>query len=50
MSPAFTKYDFVTGQYLEYRLQDKVTKLMDGCYAGEEGLYELKNRINAGHD
>jgi peptide subunit release factor 1 (eRF1) len=30
---------------LEYRLQGKVTKLVDGCYAGEEGLYELKNRV-----
>ena len=47
MSPAFTKHDFMAGEYLEYRLQKKVTKLIDGCYAGEEGLYELKNRIEA---
>jgi len=45
MSPAFTKHDFMAGNYLEYRLQDKVTKLIDGCYAGEEGLYELLNRV-----
>jgi len=45
-SPAFTKHDFMRGEYLEYRLQKKVTRLIDGCYAGEDGLYELKNRIS----
>ena len=45
LSPAFTKHDFMSGEYLEYRLQKIVTKLIDGCYAGEEGLYELKNRV-----
>lgn len=47
LSPAFTKHDFMSGNYLEYRLQGKVTKLIDGCYAGEEGLYELFNRVNS---
>ncbi|MGH7901603.1 MAG: peptide chain release factor aRF-1, partial [Thermodesulfobacteriota bacterium] len=46
LSPAFTKHDFMAGEYLEYRLQKKVTRLIDGCYAGEEGLYELFNRVN----
>jgi len=42
---SFTKREFIKGNYLEYRLQ-KIVQLSDGCYAGEDGLYELKNLLS----
>ena len=41
---SFTKRDFIKANVLEYRLQKKV-ELSDGCYAGEEGLYECRNML-----
>lgn len=42
---SFTKREFIKQNLLEYRLQ-KLVQLSDGCYAGEDGLYECKNMIN----
>ncbi|KKN06017.1 hypothetical protein LCGC14_1081630 [marine sediment metagenome] len=42
---SFTKREFMKGNYLEYRLQ-KIVELSDGCYAGEEGLYEMRNMLS----
>lgn len=39
---SFTKREFIKSNLLEYRLQ-KIVELSDGCYAGEDGLYELNN-------
>lgn len=39
---SFTKRDFLKSNLLEYRLQ-KISTLSDGCYAGEDGLYEYNN-------
>ena len=41
---SFTKREFIKQNLLEYRLQN-ITQLSDGCYAGEDGLYEYKNKI-----
>ncbi len=42
---SFTKREFIKANLLEYRLQ-KIVELSDGCYAGEDGLYELKNQLS----
>ena len=41
---SFTKREFLKQDLLEYRLQNIAT-LSDGCYAGEDGLYECKNML-----
>ena len=41
---SFTKREFLKSGVLEYRLQ-KIAELSDGCYAGEDGLYELRNNL-----
>jgi len=41
---SFTKREFLKSGLLEYRLQAKA-ELSDGCYAGEDGLYEYKNML-----
>lgn len=43
---SFTKREFIKSNLLEYRLQAKV-ELSDGCYAGEDGLYECSNMLRA---
>lgn len=42
---SFTKREFLKQDLLEYRLQ-QIAELSDGCYAGEDGLYECKNMIS----
>lgn len=39
---SFTKRLFLKENKLEYRLQN-MAQLSDGCYAGEDGLYEVMN-------
>jgi peptide chain release factor subunit 1 len=40
--PAYSKYDFLEGDYLDYRLKEKVLpKLVDVGYQGEVGLREM---------
>lgn len=39
---SFTKREFIKSNLLEYRLQ-KIVELSDGCYSGEDGLYECRN-------
>ena len=41
---SFTKKLFLKENYLEYRLQQQAITT-DGCYAGEDGLYEVKNLL-----
>lgn len=41
---SFTKREFLKQNLLEYRLQN-IAQLSDGCYAGEDGLYECKNML-----
>lgn len=38
--PGPTKEDFVHGNYLEYRLQDKIISTIDCSYSGAEGIRE----------
>ena len=41
---SFTKREFIKANLLEYRLQ-RMVELSDGCYAGEDGLYECFNMM-----
>ncbi len=42
--PGPAKIQFVEGDYLDYRIKEKVVGLVDVEYTGEEGLRELVNR------
>ncbi|MEM5830391.1 MAG: peptide chain release factor aRF-1 [Candidatus Aenigmatarchaeota archaeon] len=42
--PGPTKEDFVKGEYLDYRLRDKIIAVKDIGYTDEYGLQELVNR------
>ncbi|MEM5828422.1 MAG: peptide chain release factor aRF-1 [Candidatus Aenigmatarchaeota archaeon] len=42
--PGPTKEDFVRGEYLDYRLRDKIIAIKDIGYTDEYGLQELVNR------
>lgn len=42
--PGPAKQDFYSGDYLDYRLKNKVIGLVDLCYTGEEGVFELLKR------
>lgn len=40
--PAYAKFDFIQGEYLDYRLKQKIApELIDVAYQGEAGLREL---------
>ena len=38
--PGPTKEDFINGEYLEYRLQEKIIARLDTSYSGSEGIRE----------
>lgn len=42
--PSFTKEEFKKGEYLDYRLQDKIIGVIDTGYTDEYGLKELFER------
>ena len=39
-----TKYDFDKGQYLDYRLKEKIIATVDTAYTGEQGVDEILER------
>jgi peptide chain release factor subunit 1 len=43
--PAFTKHEFIDGKHCNYMIKNKVNGFSDGCYAGEDGLYEYTNSL-----
>lgn len=42
--PGPTKYDFQKGDYMEYRLKDKVIAVLDTAYVDEQGVDEIMER------
>ena len=42
--PGPTKYDFEKGDYLNYRLKDKIIATVDTAYVGEQGVEEVVER------
>ncbi|RLE80853.1 MAG: peptide chain release factor 1 [Thermoprotei archaeon] len=42
--PGPTKYEFTEGDYLDYRLKEKIIAVLDVGNSGEEGIYELAKR------
>ena len=39
--PGPTKYDFEKGEYLDYRLREKIIGVVDTAYTGEQGVKEI---------
>lgn len=42
--PAYAKEDFLAGDYIDYRLRDRIIGLVDTSYQGEYGLREVLER------
>lgn len=42
--PGPSKYEFVEGGYLDYRLREKILGVFDIGYSGEPGIYELAEK------
>lgn len=45
--PGPTKYEFAEGDYLDYRLKEKIITVLDVGNSGEEGIYELAKRAES---